>query len=240
MPRLPVDGKKVIEYRVTLGTYERERLSEFVGSYSFSRVSRPIIDVLGSPVALLSITGGIIALNPKILQGLPDWLKAIIFDDTLTFGEREKTLSDYFTGGALVGGLAGLIFLGPISPLFGTLLGAALGEGFEDKIEEYVTQEIMEDGGQALLSGNPYFTGLDVLRDLVFGGGETPQKPPASLDPSDPSFIGPPAPVELGGIGIQNQGLTGLDLLPKESVSLLGFLVLSLNLSAKKMIEMGA
>ena len=128
MPRLPVDGKKVIEYRVTLGTYERERLSEFVGSYSFSRVSRPIIDVLGSPVALLSITGGIIALNPKILQGLPDWLKAIIFDDTLTFGEREKTLSDYFTGGALVGGLAGLFFLGPISPLFGTLLGAALGE----------------------------------------------------------------------------------------------------------------
>tara|TARA_Y100000361_G_C11090486_1_gene306173 strand:- start:31 stop:732 length:702 start_codon:yes stop_codon:yes gene_type:complete len=233
MPRLPVDGKKVIEYRVTLGTYERERLSEFVGSYSFSRVSRPIVDVLGSPVALLSITGGIIALNPKILQGLPDWLKAIIFDDNLTFGEREKTLSDYFTGGALVGGLAGLFFLGPISPLVGTLLGAALGEGFEDKIEEYVTQEIMEDGGQALLSGNPYFTGLDVLRDLVFGGGETPQVQ-AGDNTATWSSEGPSKNSE------SEQGLTGLDLLPSESVSLLGFLVLSLNLSAKKMIEMGA
>ena len=229
MPRLPVDGKKVIEYRVTLGTYERERLSEFVGSYSFSRVSRPIIDVLGSPVALLSITGGIIALNPKILQGLPDWLKAIIFDDTLTFGEREKTLSDYFTGGALVGGLAGLFFLGPISPLFGTLLGAALGEGFEEKIEEYVAKEIMEDGGQSLLSGNPYFTGLDVLRDLVFGGGETPQVQAGDNTATWTSESNSDQP-----------NLTGLDLLPKESVSLLGFLVLSLNLSAKKMIEMGA
>lgn len=30
MPRLPVDGKKVIEYRITLGTYEREQLNRYV------------------------------------------------------------------------------------------------------------------------------------------------------------------------------------------------------------------
>ena len=30
MPRLPVDGKKVIEHRITLGTYEREQLNRFV------------------------------------------------------------------------------------------------------------------------------------------------------------------------------------------------------------------
>ena len=30
MPRLPVDGKKVVEHRITLGTYEREQLNRFV------------------------------------------------------------------------------------------------------------------------------------------------------------------------------------------------------------------
>ena len=30
MPRLPVDGKKAIEHRITLGTYEREQLNRFV------------------------------------------------------------------------------------------------------------------------------------------------------------------------------------------------------------------
>ena len=31
MPRLPVDGKKVIEHRITFGTKERDLLEQFVG-----------------------------------------------------------------------------------------------------------------------------------------------------------------------------------------------------------------
>ena len=31
MPRLPVDGKKVIEHRITFGTKERDLLDQFVG-----------------------------------------------------------------------------------------------------------------------------------------------------------------------------------------------------------------
>lgn len=38
MPRLPVDGKKVIEYRVTLGTYEREQLNRFVDGVQIKNI----------------------------------------------------------------------------------------------------------------------------------------------------------------------------------------------------------
>jgi len=43
MPRLPVDGKKVIEHRITFGTKERQILEGGLGAYQFNKVATPIV-----------------------------------------------------------------------------------------------------------------------------------------------------------------------------------------------------
>lgn len=40
MPRLPVDGKKVVEHRITLGTYEREQLNRFVDGLQIRNIGQ--------------------------------------------------------------------------------------------------------------------------------------------------------------------------------------------------------
>ena len=40
MPRLPVDGKKVIEHRITLGTYEREQLNRMVDGLQIRNIGQ--------------------------------------------------------------------------------------------------------------------------------------------------------------------------------------------------------
>ena len=67
MPRLPVDGKKVIEHRITLGTKEREMFQELATSYRISAISGndSIIEVLGDfgkLTALLGTIGGVLEL----------------------------------------------------------------------------------------------------------------------------------------------------------------------------------
>ena len=50
MPRLPVDGKKVIEHRITLGGVEREALKSLAASARITSISgdNGILDELGS------------------------------------------------------------------------------------------------------------------------------------------------------------------------------------------------
>ena len=56
MPRLPVDGKKVIEYMHTLGTYERQMLNDIAVSYRISAIDPAvIIKVLEDPLKLVQI-----------------------------------------------------------------------------------------------------------------------------------------------------------------------------------------
>lgn len=40
MPRLPVDGKKVIEYRITMGTKERELIEQLFTAVSLNQVTK--------------------------------------------------------------------------------------------------------------------------------------------------------------------------------------------------------
>lgn len=60
MPRLPVDGKKVIEYRLTLGTYERERLDSLITSLQVKNIGEPIValmsDISGMAVFLYGLS----------------------------------------------------------------------------------------------------------------------------------------------------------------------------------------
>ena len=62
MPRLPVDGTKVIEHRITFGTLERDQISELVNAIqaqkytqAIENVANPIVDVLKDASALYAI-----------------------------------------------------------------------------------------------------------------------------------------------------------------------------------------
>lgn len=60
MPRLPVDGKKVVEHRVTLGTYEREQLNRFVDGMQIKNIGTGIGAATDPLEAMLSNTLGTI------------------------------------------------------------------------------------------------------------------------------------------------------------------------------------
>ena len=55
MPRLPVDGKKVQEFRLTLGTFERERIDTLITAIAINRVSTPLVALLSDVSALSAL-----------------------------------------------------------------------------------------------------------------------------------------------------------------------------------------
>jgi hypothetical protein len=60
VPRLPVDGKKVVEHRISFGTKERELAEGALAAYQFNRVGTPIVAAL-SDVSFLVFVGGVLA-----------------------------------------------------------------------------------------------------------------------------------------------------------------------------------
>lgn len=58
MPRLPVDGKKVVEHRITLGTYEREQLNRFVDGLQIRNIGQGFGAATDPIEALFSTTTG--------------------------------------------------------------------------------------------------------------------------------------------------------------------------------------
>jgi hypothetical protein len=60
MPRLPVDGKRVIEHRITLGGKERELLESWVAAKKVSLVvDSDVMDVLSDPVKVIAFVEAI-------------------------------------------------------------------------------------------------------------------------------------------------------------------------------------
>ena len=55
MPRLPVDGKKVIEHRITFGTKERDLIQQISNTYRIGQVAGPTVEVLKDATALYSL-----------------------------------------------------------------------------------------------------------------------------------------------------------------------------------------
>ena len=55
MPRLPVDGKKVIEHRITFGTKERDILEGFSTAYTVKSVLPSIAEIMTDATALYAI-----------------------------------------------------------------------------------------------------------------------------------------------------------------------------------------
>jgi hypothetical protein len=80
MPRLPVDGNKVIEHRITFGSKERMLLEDLVTSYRIDAISGndSLVEVLadgGKVIAALGTIGAILEL-----LGITD---VFDFDDAL-------------------------------------------------------------------------------------------------------------------------------------------------------------
>lgn len=73
MPRLPVDGKKVIEHRVTLGSYEREQLDTFVTGVTVRNVGDPLVALLSDVTALTFILGFLELSGLMDLTDLDEW-----------------------------------------------------------------------------------------------------------------------------------------------------------------------
>jgi len=53
VPRLPIDGTKVKEFRLTLGTFERERIDTLITAIAINRVSTPLVALLSDVSAYL-------------------------------------------------------------------------------------------------------------------------------------------------------------------------------------------
>ena len=83
MPRLPVDGKKVIEHRYTLGQYERDQLDTLITGITVRNVGTPITNVVGNPFAILSLVAlaeafGLIDLTgviKRLGEAFEEWVK---------------------------------------------------------------------------------------------------------------------------------------------------------------------
>lgn len=78
MPRLPVDGKKVIEHRITLGGKERELLADLTTSYRIDAISGndSIVEVMSDTGKIITALGTLGALLE--LLGITD---VFDFDD---------------------------------------------------------------------------------------------------------------------------------------------------------------
>jgi len=130
MPRLPVDGKKVVEHRITLGAKERQLLESAETAYSFRNVSTPIITAINDNTTLLLIAG-------LLGLALPNWLP----DDweVITENMTVSQVGDWLElqnlagagGGALIGSVAG-----PVGAIIGAVLGSYGVEIAEDVYDD--------------------------------------------------------------------------------------------------------
>lgn len=127
MPRLPVDGKKVIEYRITLGAKERELVQDAQWSYTFGQIGSTVSGVMGNPAILLGLAAYMAYKLDQILD--PDW-RAIVAD--MTPDQISDWLETQNLVGAGIGGFLGL-FVG--HPIIGAILGSLVVEGGEAAFE---------------------------------------------------------------------------------------------------------
>lgn len=137
MPRLPVDGKKVIEYRVTLGQKERDQLDTLITGITVRNVGDPVIKLLSDGTALAAIFVGLSVLYPKWADALPEgWEDTTAGMTVNQIIDWVNNIEDLASGpsailavvGAVIGGVSG----GPLGAIGVGAAGAAAGEGIEE------------------------------------------------------------------------------------------------------------
>lgn len=75
MPRLPVDGKKVVEHRITLGGKERDLVESLAGSVRLMAITGdvPISEILSDPIRVITIVESIATLLEIFGIETPIW-----------------------------------------------------------------------------------------------------------------------------------------------------------------------
>ena len=140
MQRLPVDGKKVVEHRITLGTKERQLLGDAVPRHNCNRSITPIFD-------LMKEVSGRAALYILLNSLFPRWADGLNLDEL--DGRDNKGIFDYFetqnivlsaAGVGLTGLLTGGLGFGAI--FAGVLFGQAAAEGGEAAVG--YTQDVID------------------------------------------------------------------------------------------------
>ena len=96
MPRKPTE--KVIEYRITMGDWERTRVDGLMAGIQFNQIATPI-------VSLMKDVTGMAALYIILNALFPDWSKGLDLD--ALDATDEKGWRDYFETLNLAGGAAG-------------------------------------------------------------------------------------------------------------------------------------
>jgi len=165
MPRLPVDGKKVVEHRITLGAKERTLVEDMQWSYTFGKIGTTVSGILGNPVFLLGLAGYIAYKLDQLLD--PDW-RAIVAD--MTPAEVSDWLETQNLVGMTIGGLLGLL-VG--HPFIGAALGSAAVEVGEAAVD--AAGNVLED------TISPQVT-IGIVAGLI-GFMNTLEETAASLNP---------------------------------------------------------
>lgn len=145
MPRLPVDGKKVVEYRITLGQKERDQLDTLITGITVRNVANPVISILKDNTALIALYVFLVALYPRWAEqlGLPDdWASITEPMSPGEIAEYAQNNIDYASGGGpIFGAIGGLIGLFYGSPVAGAAIGAVVGEEVAEPIIENIHTE---------------------------------------------------------------------------------------------------
>lgn len=111
MPRLPVDGKKVVEHRITLGTKERDLLQDLSTSYRIKSIAPSVATALTDATALYALATIYEIVTGKDIPGIinPDEAGQIL--DAIKNEFRTVDTGEVRTerAGSLTGGLANLL-----------------------------------------------------------------------------------------------------------------------------------
>jgi hypothetical protein len=149
--RLPVDGKKVIEHRISLGTFERNMLSDFVATKSFQNAATPII-------SLMKDVTGMATLYLVLNFMFPNWSLGIDLD---VVDDGKGGLWDYLEiqniAGTAIGVGVAAYATGGLS-LIPSIIGAVSGQLFTEGVEE-----VVEDTRAAVL---PAYRGISFMLSL--------------------------------------------------------------------------
>ncbi len=80
MPRLPVDGKRVIEHRITFGTKERDMLDSAFAAYQFNRVATPVVAGMSDVSFMVALAGLLGLYFPDIVPPVDPKDPAVVVD----------------------------------------------------------------------------------------------------------------------------------------------------------------
>jgi hypothetical protein len=142
MPRKPTE--KVIEHRITLGTYERQLVSDAVTSYNFKNVSTPIVSAL-SDVSFLIFIGGILGIAlDRSLSGTA-WRTAtrLLGVDELNDWLETQNILGAAAAGAVGGARFG--FYGAIAGAIFGIVGVEYGEDAANAINNQIEGAVQQN-----------------------------------------------------------------------------------------------